>query len=152
MGDGEGGDEVGHCEGARWVVGGGERAEGRAVVEDDGRACGEGRDQPVPHHPGRGGVVEEAGGGVEVAVEEVLFFVLDQRADGAVEDAFRGARCAGGIEDVDRVVGGELGEGEGGGGEGGGEGGVADSGVVVEGDGGGGGGFSGDVFEDDAVF
>jgi hypothetical protein len=34
--------------------------EGRAVVENDGGAGGEGRDQPVPHHPGYGCEVEHS--------------------------------------------------------------------------------------------
>ncbi|KFY83046.1 hypothetical protein V500_10201, partial [Pseudogymnoascus sp. VKM F-4518 (FW-2643)] len=103
VGYGEGVDEVGHGH-----FGGG--AEGGAVVDDDGGADGEGGDEPVPHHPGGGGVVEEAGGGAEVAVDYVLFFVLNERAEGGVHDALWWAGGAGGVEDVEGVGGREGGE------------------------------------------
>ena len=86
--------------------------EGRAVVEHDGGADREGRHEPVPHHPGGRGVVEEAAGGEEGAVQDVLFLVLQQRAEGRVDDAFGRAGGAGGVEDVEGVRGREGGEAE----------------------------------------
>ncbi|KFY29853.1 hypothetical protein V493_02220, partial [Pseudogymnoascus sp. VKM F-4281 (FW-2241)] len=103
VGYGEGVDEVGHGHFGRG-------AEGGAVVHDDGGADREGGDEPVPHHPGRRGVVEEAVRGPEVAVNDVLFLVLDERAEGRVHYALWRAGGAGGVEDVERVRGGEGGE------------------------------------------
>jgi len=53
------------------------RVEGGAVVENYGGPCCEGRDEPVPHHPGCGCEVEHAVAWPYIAVEDVLFFVLD---------------------------------------------------------------------------
>ena len=78
--------------------------ERRAVVEQQRRAGGEPGHQPVPHHPAAGGEVEQAVAGLQVAVQQVLLQVLQQRAAGAVHDALRHAGRAGGVEDVERMV------------------------------------------------
>ena len=45
------------------------REQGRAVVEDERGAEGEGGDHPVPHHPARRRVVEQHVGGGAVALD-----------------------------------------------------------------------------------
>ena len=68
---------------------------GGAVVEQD---CGLGRqrrDEPVPHHPAQGRVVEDAVAGPDVAVELVLLEVLKEDAARAVHDALGHAGGAG---------------------------------------------------------
>lgn len=94
MGDFELVDETHHGHIAIWL-------EWRTVVKDDAGADREGGDEPVPHHPGGGGVVEETAFWKEVAVEDVLFLVLEERAKGGVDDAFRWPSGAGGVEDVE---------------------------------------------------
>ena len=78
--------------------------EGRAVVEEKRRARCEAGGEPVPHHPAAGGEVEEPVFGRERAMQPVLFQMLEQRAAGAMHDAFRSARRAGGEEDIERMV------------------------------------------------
>ena len=78
--------------------------ERRAVVEQQRRAAGEPGDQPVPHHPAAGGEVEEPVAGLERRSAAVLLQVLEQRAAGAVDDAFRHAGRARREQDVERVV------------------------------------------------
>ena len=86
------------------------RMEGRAVVEDDGRLRSEGADHPVPHHPAAGREPEHPVARLHIAVEAVLLRVGQQgRADG-MDDAFRRAGRARGIEDVERIVEAEPGE------------------------------------------
>lgn len=63
-------------------------------VEDVTYAAGETGDQPVPHHPGAGCKVEESCAGNNGAVENMFLLVLDQGANGAMNDAFRRA-CQG---------------------------------------------------------
>ena len=86
--------------------------EGRAVVEQQRRARGQARDQPVPHHPAAGGEIEQPVAGLDVAVEPMLLQMLEQRAAGAVHDAFRHAGRARGIQDVERMVEGQPREGD----------------------------------------
>lgn len=81
--------------------------EGVALVEDYGCGAGEAGGEPVPHHPGAGGDVEEAVRGADVAVQDVFLLVLEEGAAGAVHDAFGGAGCAGAVEDVGWVIRGE---------------------------------------------
>ena len=69
----------------------------------------------MPHHPGTGCEIEEAVFGTDVAVQDVLFFVLDEGAEGGVYYAFWFARGAGAVKDVDWVAGWEGGEDHGGG-------------------------------------
>ena len=78
--------------------------EGRAVVEQQRRARGQARDEPVPHHPAAGGEVEQPVARLDVAVQLVLLQVLQQRAAGAVHDALGHAGRARGIQDVERMV------------------------------------------------
>ena len=58
----------------------------------------------MPHHPRTGREVEEAIAGIDVAVDYVLLFVLDERPDGGVDYTFWFPGGAGGIEDVDWVA------------------------------------------------
>src|SRR5688572_26510859 len=78
--------------------------ERRAVVKEKGAASKQARDQPVPHHPSAGGEVKEPVVRFEVGVEEKLRDVLEQNAAGAMDDAFRHSRRAGGIENEDGVI------------------------------------------------
>ena len=66
-----------------------------AVVEKDRRLRRQRRNEPVPHHPAQGRVVEDAVAGPDVAVELVLLEVLKEDAARAVDDAFRHAGGAG---------------------------------------------------------
>lgn len=43
----------------------------------------------MPHHPGGGAVVEQAIAGADVALEDVLFLVLYEGADCAVDNRLR---------------------------------------------------------------
>ncbi|MNZ69545.1 hypothetical protein D3C78_878490 [compost metagenome] len=79
------------------------RVEGRAVVQHDATADRQGRDQPVPHHPATGGVVEQPVVRAQVNVQAVFLDVLQQHAAGTVDDAFRHAGGAAGVEDVQRM-------------------------------------------------
>ncbi len=78
--------------------------ERRTVVEQQRSAGGEPRRKPVPHHPAAGREKEQPVAGLDVAVQPMLFDVLQQRAARAVDDAFRHARRAGRIEDVERMI------------------------------------------------
>ena len=82
----------------------GVRMERRAFIEHERRAGGERAHEPVPHHPAAGREVEEPVAAAHVRVQQVLFLMLQQRAARAVHDAFRHARRARGIEDVERMV------------------------------------------------
>nr|POF13725.1 peroxisomal membrane protein 2 [Quercus suber] len=87
--DGELVDEARHGEVVLDARAVGERLEGGAVVEDEGRAGCQAGHEPVPHHPGAGGEVEESIARPDVALKDVFLLVLDQSADRAVHDAFR---------------------------------------------------------------
>ena len=76
----------------------------RAVVEHDGRALGQRRDQPVPHHPAAGGEVEQPIAGADVAVQAQLRVVRQQHAAGAVHHRLGQAGRAGRIEHRERVI------------------------------------------------
>ena len=65
---------------------------------------GQARNQPVPHHPAAGGEVEHPVAAVSGRVQLVFLQVLQQRAAGAVHDAFRRAGGARGEQDVERMV------------------------------------------------
>ena len=78
--------------------------ERRAVVEQQRRAGRQPGHQPVPHHPAAGREVEQAVAGLEVAVQQMLLQVLQQRAAGAVHDALRHAGGARRVQDVQRMV------------------------------------------------
>ena len=80
------------------------RLEDRPVVEHDLGAAGERRELPVPHHPGGGRVEEQLVAGPQIAVEEVLLQVLEQRPAGAVDDALRPARGPRGEKNEQRMV------------------------------------------------
>ena len=84
----------------------------RSVVEHDGRAFGQRRDQPVPHHPAAGGEVEQPIAGADVAVQAQLLVVLQQHAAGAVHQRLGQAGRAGRIEDRERVIEGQRLRGE----------------------------------------
>ncbi len=57
----------------------------------------------MPHHPSGGGEVEETVAGFDVAVEDVLLFVLDEGPGGGVDDAFWSAGSARGVQDIERM-------------------------------------------------
>jgi len=76
------------------------RIKGRAVVENYRAASRECRNEPVPHHPGGCCEVKHAVTGSDVAMQDVLFFVLDKCPGCRVDDAFRGTSCAAGVEYV----------------------------------------------------
>ena len=78
--------------------------EGRAVVQQQRRARGQARHEPVPHHPAAGREVEQAVARLHVAVQQVLLQVLQQRAAGAVHDALGHARRARRVQDVERMI------------------------------------------------
>ena len=80
------------------------RRERRAVVEHQRRAGAEAGDQPVPHHPAERGEIEQPLARAQVALQAMLLEVLEQRAAGAVHDAFRHAGRARREQDVDRVI------------------------------------------------
>ena len=80
------------------------RGERRAVVQHQRRAAADGRDKPVPHHPAAGGEVEDAVAGAGVGLQAMLFQMLQQRAAGAMHDAFRHAGGARRIENESRLV------------------------------------------------
>ncbi|MNH02851.1 hypothetical protein D3C79_620970 [compost metagenome] len=63
------------------------RVEGRAIVEHQSGAGGEGAHQPVPHHPAAGGEVEHPLPRLDVAVQLMLLEVLQQGAADAVDYA-----------------------------------------------------------------
>src|SRR5690554_989150 len=63
-------DQVPEC-GRAWT-------EGRAVKENNGGAKSETRDEPVPHHPAGGGILEENVVGGEVSVEDMFLLVLEK--------------------------------------------------------------------------
>ncbi len=84
--------------------------ERRAVIEQQGGACGQAAHQPVPHHPAAGGEIEEAVARLHIAVQDNLTEVLQQNAAGAVDDAFGNAGGSGGIENIERMIEGHLGE------------------------------------------
>ena len=77
---------------------------GRPVVEHQRGLAGQGRHQPVPHHPARGREVEHAVAGAHVAVEAVLHQVLEQHAARPVDDGLGHARGARGVQHVQRVI------------------------------------------------
>ena len=79
------------------------RAERVAVIEQEGRARGQPRNQPVPHHPAAGRVIEQAVALPEIGMQAVLLDVLQQGPAGAVNDRFGHARGPGGIQDEQRV-------------------------------------------------
>ena len=82
--------------GRRWM-------EGRAVEEEQRRARGKPRHQPVPHHPAERGEVEDAIACADGRLQAVLLEVLDERAADRMDDAFRHARGAGREQDIERV-------------------------------------------------
>src|SRR6266545_4655624 len=80
------------------------RMERRTIEQQNRRAGCERGDQPVPHHPAERREVEHAVARMNVAMELVLFQVLDQRAARTVDDALRNTGSTGRIEDVQRMV------------------------------------------------
>src|SRR5207237_8230417 len=61
-------------------------------------------EEPVPHHPAAGGVVEDAILALQIRVENELLEMLKQRATGAVHHALRQARRSRGVHDVSRMI------------------------------------------------
>jgi len=43
----------------------------------------------MPHHPGRRGVVEDAFARLDIAVQYVLFLVLEKRSDSSMHNTLR---------------------------------------------------------------
>ena len=80
------------------------RMERRAVIEAERRPAAQRRGEPVPHHPAAGGEVEHPIALVHVAVQPVLLQMLQQRAAGAMDDAFGFAGGAGREQDEQRVA------------------------------------------------
>ena len=78
--------------------------ERRAVEQHQRCPRGQAGHEPVPHHPATRREVEQAVAGLQVAVQQVLLDVLEQRAACAVDDAFGDARRARRIQDVDGMV------------------------------------------------
>ena len=105
MGDLQLVDETHHGHVAIWLERG-------TVVKNNAGADGEGGDEPVPHHPGGGRVVEEAAPGPQITVKDVLLLVLEERAESRVDDAFWWAGGAGGVKDVKWVGWWEVSEGK----------------------------------------
>ena len=58
----------------------------------------------MPHHPGTSREVEESVAHSNVALQDVLLLVLEQRADSAMDDAFGSTRCARRVQDVNGMV------------------------------------------------
>ena len=77
--------------------------ERRSVVQHERRAGGERTDQPVPHHPTARREIEHAITGLDIAVQLMFLQMLQQCPAGAVDNAFRNAGRAGGIQDVKRL-------------------------------------------------
>ena len=80
------------------------RVGGGSVEHQDRHSRGERRDLPVPHHPAAGGMEIETVLRPEVGVQAMFLQMLEQRAAGAVHQAFRRARGAGGEQNEERVV------------------------------------------------
>jgi len=76
------GEKVGDGEGAMGL-------EGASLEEDDGCGGCKTGDQPMPHHPGTCCNVEESILGMDIALEDVFFFVLNESTGCRVYDAFR---------------------------------------------------------------
>ena len=79
------------------------RMERRTVVQHHRAAHRQGRDQPIPHHPAAGGVVEQPVADSQVGMQAMFLHMLQQHATGAVDDALGYAGGAAGVEDVERV-------------------------------------------------
>ncbi len=82
----------------------------RAIVEHDGRAGRERTDEPVPHHPAAGRVVEDDVPGADVGMKDMLLQVLQQHAAGAMHDALGWAGRTRREDDGQRVIEGHGGE------------------------------------------
>src|SRR3954453_11425363 len=78
--------------------------ERRAVIQDDRRAHGQARHQPVPHHPAAGCEVENAVIAPEIGVQHQLLQMLQQRATGTMDHALREPGGTGGVHDIDGVI------------------------------------------------
>ncbi|MNF90712.1 hypothetical protein D3C84_732900 [compost metagenome] len=82
----------------------------RAVVEHQCGADCQATDQPVPHHPAAGGVVEQHVVRAQVVVQAVFLQVLQQHTASTVHDALGHAGGAAGVKNVQRLVEGQRGE------------------------------------------
>ena len=78
--------------------------EWRTIKQQKRRAGGKAGYQPIPHHPAAGREVEQPVARVQVGVQAVFFHMLDQAAAGAMDNAFRDAGRARGIENVKRMI------------------------------------------------
>ena len=58
----------------------------------------------MPHHPSCCGIEKEAIPWADVALEDVLLFVLDEGPERGMNYTFWFACCAGAVEDVNRVT------------------------------------------------
>ena len=80
----------------------------RAVEQDQRRAHGQPGDEVVPHHPAGGGEPEEAVSRTEVVVQRQHLEVLQQDAAVPVDDRLGQPGGSRRVEDVQRVVEGDL--------------------------------------------
>ena len=80
------------------------RRERRAVEQHQRRARADAGGEPVPHHPAAGGEIEQPLAGAQVALQPVFLHMLQQRAAGAVHDAFRHAGGARRKQNIERMI------------------------------------------------
>ena len=74
-------------------------------IEEERRAAGEARDQPVPHHPAAGGEIEQPVARSHVAMQsDVLSDAAAAYRRRRMHDAFGHAGGAGRIEDIERMI------------------------------------------------
>ncbi len=77
---------------------------GRTFVEHDDRSGGQSRNEPVPHHPADGGVVEEAFARPEIDVKTVLLEMLEENPAVGVDDPFGSSGRPRREKDVERMI------------------------------------------------
>src|ERR1700738_661339 len=82
----------------------GRRRKRRPIIEHKGSPAAEARNEPVPHHPAASGEKEEPLAWAQIAVQPMVLEMLEERAAGAMHDAFRHARGAGRKQDVDGMI------------------------------------------------
>ena len=82
--------------------------ERRAVVEQQGGTGGQTADQPVPHHPAQGREIEQPVIRLEIGMQLLLDQMLDQAAAGTMHNALGHACGTRGIQDVERMIEGQL--------------------------------------------
>ena len=72
----------------------------RAIIEHNAGTDREGGYEPVPHHPSGGSVVEHTTLWAQVAVQDVLLLVLEERTECRMNDALRWPSGTRGVENV----------------------------------------------------